>query len=166
MILTSITSLWLGYIPGTWLADGTHQTSTQSPLQLIIHHTVPPRLVLQTEGESWRHVGSACKSLSCQVLLKGPKDMEIAGCEMGTAGWEVQNLPDLPVGSSNWNSSKLQQRPALHNSSLPGYRHLTTISSALFFNKRSVLFSYHCLCRSLKGCLFFNFSYQMFFTHL
>ena len=49
---------------------------------------------LQSEGDSFLHVGVGCKSLVSQVLLNGSKDIKITRCEIGTVGSRVvHNLP-------------------------------------------------------------------------
>jgi len=52
---------------------------------------------LQPGSDSLLHIGICCKSLDSQRLLKGTKEMEMAGCKIRTAVRVVCNLPDITL---------------------------------------------------------------------
>jgi hypothetical protein len=48
---------------------------------------------LYPEGDSLLHVGICGKSLYSQALLKGPKEMDFTGLDIGTVRRMVHNCP-------------------------------------------------------------------------
>jgi len=77
--------------PWQWSVCPTAAPRLLSPLRIQVHHS-------EVSAKSrWQllHVGVCCKSLTSQVPLKGPKELEIAGHEMWTVRRLVHILPAL-----------------------------------------------------------------------
>jgi hypothetical protein len=91
-------------IPGTWVWDGTHQTSVNHHWYLDILTNMAPRLVTwhkrnwcQVSVERrWHfiHVGICFKSLASQVFHMGSEEMEITEPHSATQGYEWKEFPE------------------------------------------------------------------------
>jgi hypothetical protein len=96
-------------------ADGTRQSTKQSPLIFKIFCTMTRKLVHRriinllhlSIARRWQpvHVGVCCKSLASHMLFKGAKELKkITGLEIVTVGRMVHNLPVAPVTGSQYST--------------------------------------------------------------
>jgi hypothetical protein len=93
------------HIHDTWVADGTRQNCTQSPLALkhLPHHGTNAcctrrkgnRCLVSVTSDSLLHVGACFKSFAHQALLISSKVMGVSGAEIRTVGKRARNPPSL-----------------------------------------------------------------------
>lgn len=126
--------------------SGIHQTTTQSPLTMKHFHHHGTKICVQAEKKYVSSVcsrwvtayftsASAAKRVSARCLLSGPKKITgphnvNSNCDVSRRyGWDVTNHSPYSTDLAPCDPRNLQQTPIRSKPSLPGYRHMTSISS-------------------------------------